>query len=80
MDHGPFILSQPLLIIKSLSNNTKTKSAVSVVEILHENIALSKMLSSLKVAKKYMHVYCFHGKHFTCCDFFRGILETDSFW
>ena len=37
------------------------------------------MLSSLKVAKKYMHVvYYFHGKHFTCWDL-RGMLETDNF-
>ena len=35
------------------------------------------MLSSLKVAKKHVHV-CFHGKHFTCWDL-RGMLETDSF-
>ena len=33
------------------------------------------MLSSLKVAKKYMPVYCFHRKHFTCCDL-RGMLEA----
>ena len=26
------------------------------------------MLSSLKIAKKYMHVYYFDGKHFTCWD------------
>ena len=37
-----------------------------------------EMLSSLKVAKKYMHVYYFHGKHFTCWDL-RGMLETDNF-
>ena len=36
------------------------------------------MLSSLKEAKKYMHVYHFHGKHFTCWDL-RGVLETDNF-
>ena len=36
------------------------------------------MLSSLKVAKKYMHVYYYHGKNFTCWDL-RGMLETDSF-
>ena len=33
---------------------------------------------SLKLAKTHMHVYCFHGKHFTCCDL-RGMLETDNF-
>ena len=36
------------------------------------------MLSSLKVAKKYMHVYYFDGKHFTCSDL-RGMLEADNF-
>ena len=36
------------------------------------------MLSSLKVAKKHVHVYCFHGKHFTCWDL-SGMLETDNF-
>ena len=39
---------------------------------------LTEMLSSLTVAKKQMHVYCFHGKHFTCWDL-RGMLETDNF-
>ena len=36
------------------------------------------MLPSFKVAKKHVHVYCFHGKHFTCRDL-RGMLETDNF-
>ena len=36
------------------------------------------MLSGLKVAKKYINVYCFHGKHFTCWDL-RGMLQTDNF-
>ena len=36
------------------------------------------MLSSFKVAKKYMPVYCFHGKHFTCWDL-HYMLETDNF-
>ena len=44
------------------------------VEYLYEHIPLTEMLSSLKVAKKHVHVYCFHGKHFTCWDL-RGILE-----
>ena len=37
------------------------------------------MLSSLKVAKKYMHVYYFHdhGKYFTRWDL-RGMLETKT--
>ena len=39
---------------------------------------LTEMLFSLKVAKKYMHVYYFHGKHFTCWDL-HGMLETDNF-
>ena len=58
--------------------NTKTRFAVYVVEILYENIPLTEMLSSLKVAKKYMHVYYFHGKHFTCW-YLRGMLEADNF-
>ena len=36
------------------------------------------MLSSLKVAKKYMHVYYFHGKNFTFWDL-RGAVEIDNF-
>ena len=52
--------------------------SVSVVEILYENIPLPEMLSSLKVAKKYMQVYCFRGKHSTCWDL-HGILQTDDF-
>ena len=63
---------------KSLSDNTKTVLAVSLVEYLCRNIPLTEMLSSLRVAKKYMHVYCFFGKHFTCWDL-RGMLETDNF-
>ena len=35
------------------------------------------MLISLKVAKKYMHVYYFHEKHITCWDL-RVMLETDN--
>ena len=58
--------------------NAKTRFAFSVVEILYENVLLTKMLSNLKVAKKHMHVYCFHGKHFLRCDL-RGMLETDNF-
>ena len=71
-------LLNKLPTIKSLSNNTKTRFSVSVVEILYECIPLTEMLASLKVAKKYMPVYCFHGKHFTCWDL-RGMLETDNF-
>ena len=36
------------------------------------------MLSCPKVAKKHVHVYCFHGKHFTCWDL-HGMFETDNF-
>ena len=36
------------------------------------------MLSCLTVAKKHVHVYCFHGKHFTCWDL-RDMLETHNF-
>ena len=66
-----FLLNNCLLprpTIKSLSNNTKTRFSVSVVQILCECIPLTEKLLSLKVAKKYMPVYCFHGKHFTCWD------------
>ena len=66
-NHGTFFFAPLLPIIKSLSSNTKARFAVSVVEILSENIHLTEMLSSLKVAKEYLHIYCFHGKHFTCC-------------
>ena len=61
-----------------LSNNTKSRFSVSVVEILYECIPLAEMLSSLKVAKKYMPVYCFHGKHLMYCDLC-GMLETYNF-
>ena len=56
----------------------KTRFAVSVEEILYENILLTEMLSGIKVAKKYRRVYCFYGKHFTCRDL-RGMLETYNF-
>ena len=39
---------------------------------------MTEMLSSLKVAKKYTHVYYFRVKHFTFWDL-RGMLETDNF-
>ena len=39
---------------------------------------LIEILSSLKVEKKYIDVYCFRGKHFTCWDL-RGMFETDNF-
>ena len=57
---------------------TDFRFAFSVVQILYENSPLTEMLSSLKVEKKYIHVYCFRGKHFTCWDL-RGMLETDNF-
>ena len=77
-NHGKLFLAQSMPTVKSLSNNTKTRLSVSLVEILCECIPLTEMLSSLKVAKKYMPVYCFHGKHFTCWDL-HGMLETDNF-
>ena len=43
----------------------ETRFAVSLVEYLYENIPLTEMLSCLKEAKKHVHVYCFHRKHFT---------------
>ena len=76
--HGTFFLAQSLPTNKSLSDDTKTRFAVSLVEYLYENIPLTEMLSCLKVAKKHVHVYCFHRKHFTCWDL-RGMLENDNF-
>ena len=73
-----FFLAQSLSTNKSLSGNTKTGFTVSLVEYLYENIPLTEMLSCLNIAKKHVHVYCFHGKHFTCWDL-RGMLETDNF-
>ena len=65
-------------INKSLSDNRKTRSAVSLAEYLYENMPLTEILSILKIAKKHMCVYCFPAKHFTCWDF-RGMLEIDNF-
>ena len=76
--HETFFLAQSLSTYKSLSDNTKTRFAVSLVGYLYENTSLTELLSSLKVAKKHVHVYCFHGKHFTCWDL-RGMLKTDNF-
>ena len=71
-----FLLNNCLL--SNHYHKTETRFAVYVAEILYENIPLTEMLSSFKVAKKYMHVYYFHGKHFTFCDL-HGMLETDNF-
>ena len=69
--HGTFFLAQSLSTSKSLSDNTKIRFAVSLVEYyLYESIFLNEMLSSLKVAKKHMHVYCWD---------LRGMLETNNF-
>ena len=38
---------------------------------------MTETISSLKVAKKHVHVYCFHMKHLTCWNL-NGILETDK--
>ena len=48
-----------------------------VGEILYENIPLTEMLPSLKVAKKQMQVYWFREKHFTGWEM-SGMLETDN--
>ena len=66
------------VLFGSIVAYTKKRFSVSVVEILCECIPLTEVLLSLKVAKKYMLVSCFHGKHFTCWDL-RGMLETDNF-
>ena len=73
---GSFLLSNCLLLNHYL--RTQKLDSQFVVEILHENIPRTEMLSSFKVAKKYMHVYYFHGKHFTCWDL-HGMLEIDNF-
>ena len=70
-----FLLNTCLLSNHYLISN---RFAVSAVEILYEDIPLTEMFSGLEVAKKHMHVYCFHRKHFTCWDL-RGMLETDNF-
>ena len=67
-----------LLFLFVIVDSTKTRFVVSLVEYLYENIPLTEMLSSVKVAKKHVHVYCFHGKHFTCWNL-RGMHETDVF-
>ena len=46
-----------------LSLSTKTRIAIYVVEILHGNIPLTEMLSSLKVAKKYIHLITLMGSN-----------------
>ena len=71
-------LSNNCLLSNHYYQITKTRFAVQVVKILYESIPLTEILSCLKVAKKYMHVYYFDGKNFTCWDL-RGMLETDSF-
>ena len=55
----------------------KTRFTVSVEEILYKD-PLTEMISGLKVAKKYMHVYCFHRKHFTCWNLC-CMFETEKF-
>ena len=70
LNHCP--LTNRYLIIQKLDLQ------FSLVESSCENITLTEILSCLKVAKKHAHVYCFHGKHFTCWDL-RGMLETDNF-
>ena len=69
--------AQSLPIIISLSDNTKTRLAVPLVKYLSENIPLTEILSNLKVTKKHVYVYCFHGKHFACWALC-GMLETDN--
>ena len=73
-----FFLAQSLSSTnKSLSGKTKPRFALSLVEYLYLNISLIEMLSGLKVAKKHVHVYYFHGKNFTCWDL-RGMLELTT--
>ena len=78
MESCHVLLAQLLPTIKSLSNNTKTRFAASILEMLYENISLTEILSSLKVAKKHVYVYCCRGKHFTCWDL-HGMLQTDKY-
>ena len=59
-------------------NELFSPAALASQVLSYENIPVTEILSSLKVAKKYMHVYYFHGKHFTCWDL-RGMLETENF-
>ena len=78
MELGNVLSCSVIVYYQSLSDNTKTRFAVSIVQILYENIPLTEMLFSLKVEMKYIHIYCFRGKHFMCWDL-RGMLETDNF-
>ena len=73
-----FLLNNCLLSNHYVIIQKKTRFAVSLVEIRYENFLLTKTLSSLKEAKKHVHVFCFHEKHFTCWDL-RGMLEADNF-
>ena len=59
MEHS-FLLNSCLLS-NHYPYNTKTRFAVYIVEILYENILLTEMLSSLKVAKKHMQFIVFMG-------------------
>ena len=78
METWNIFLVQLLSTNKSLSDNTKTRFAVSLAEYSYENIPLTEMLCSIKVTKKHVHAYCLNGKHFMCWDL-HGMLETDNF-
>ena len=67
MEHGTY-----LPIIKSLSNNTKPRLQFLFYKFY------TVMFYIAMAAKKYMHIYCFHGKHFTCWGL-PGMLKTDNF-
>ena len=58
-------VNRPLIWVTKGLKQCRLRFAVSVMEILYENIPLTEMLSSLKEAKKHVHIYCF--------------LETDNF-
>ena len=74
-NHGAFFLAQYCVI---LSHYLIIQKLDSQFLLLYENIPLAEMLSGLKEAKKLVHIYRFHGKHFTCWDLC-GTLEADNF-
>ena len=49
-----------------------------LLQNIYTKTSPTEMPSCLKVANKHVHVYCFHGKHFTRWGL-RGMLETDNF-
>ena len=71
-----------------LDQSLSTSTSYLIIQKLHfqfncrismtENIPLTEMLSSLRVAVTDMLVYCFHWKHLTSWDLC-GMLETANF-